>query len=158
MDGTDTTFVGAVGQSTPGAPLFTGSFNSGEERTWSTYSKTDSYEAVFGVDAHGNLDGDQLLAVLNQPALGNPEVPLAYQAVTAILNATDEIGAVTQDYRFSTDDVILAVQEVYDDGGFNSTQAADLTDLLQFWNEAPNANVGAGATVPGAMHQGDTTD
>ena len=52
MDGTQTTFVGAVGMSQPGSPLFTGEFNNGNELDWSVYSKTDLYEAVFGVDAH----------------------------------------------------------------------------------------------------------
>jgi FG-GAP-like repeat len=157
MDGTEATWVGAVGSSTPGEDLFTGDFNAGGEVDWSVYSKTDSYETVFGVDAGGNLDGDELLAVLNQPVQGNPEVTLAYQAVTALLNATDETGMVTQSYRFSTDDVIAAVQEVYDDGGFDAQQGADLTNLLQFWNEAPEANVGASATVPGELHSDDTT-
>jgi hypothetical protein len=103
MDGTQATFVGAVGMSQPGtAPLFTGDFNSGDELDWVVYNKTDSYESVFGVDAHGNLDGDQLLAVLNQPISSNAnpanlEVPLAKQAVTALLNATNDAdGLVTQ--------------------------------------------------------------
>jgi hypothetical protein len=157
MDGTEASWVGAVGSSTPGEDLFTGDFNAGGEVDWSVYSKTDSYETVFGIDAGGNLDGDQLLAVLNQPVQGNPEVTLAYQAVTALLNATDDTGMVTQGYRFSTDEVIAAVQEVYDDGGFDAQQGADLTNLLQFWNEAPEANVGAGATVPGELHSDDTT-
>ena len=43
MDGTQATFVGAVGMSQPGtAPLFTGDFNSGNELDWVVYSKTDS--------------------------------------------------------------------------------------------------------------------
>jgi uncharacterized repeat protein (TIGR01451 family) len=164
MDGTETTFVGAVGTSLPGSgPLFTGSFNTGDELDWSVYSKTDSYEAVFGVDAHGNLDGDQLLAVLNQPAQSNAspmnlEVPLAKQAVTALLNATNDAdGLVTQQYRFSVDDVIAAVKEVYDDGGFNTEQGGDLARLLTFWNAAPSANIGPGATVAGELHSNDTT-
>jgi hypothetical protein len=163
MDGTQATFVGAVGMSQPGtAPLFTGDFNSGDELDWVVYNKTDSYESVFGVDAHGNLDGDQLLAVLNQPISSNAnpanlEVPLAKQAVTALLNATNDAGGlVTQDYRFTTSDVIAAVQEAYDDGGFDAQQGADLTNLLQFWNEAPSANVSAGATIPGELHPNDT--
>ena len=129
--------------SQPGSPLFTGEFNNGNELDWSVYSKTDSYEAVFGVDAHGNLDGDQLLTVLNQPAQSNAspinlEVPLAKQAVTALLNATNDAdGAVTQDFRFSAADVISAVKEVYDDGHFDTLQGADLTGLLAFWNAAP---------------------
>ena len=93
---------------------------------WVVYNKTDSYESVFGVDAHGNLDGDQLLAVLNQPISSNAnpanlEVPLAKQAVTALLNATNDAdGLVTQDYRFRPSDVINAVKEVYDDGHFDA--------------------------------------
>jgi uncharacterized repeat protein (TIGR01451 family) len=163
MDGTNTTFVGAVGMSQSGSPLFTGEFNNGNELDWSVYSKTDSYEAVFGVDAHGNLDGDQLLAVLNQPAQSNAsginlEVPLAKQAVTALLNATNDAdGAVTQDFRFSAADVISAVKEVYDDGHFDILQGADLTGLLAFWNAAPAANTGAGAHVAGELHSNDTT-
>jgi hypothetical protein len=95
--------------------------------------------------------------VLNQPVQGNPEVTLAYQAVTALLNATDATFMVTQDYRFTTSDVIAAVQKVYDHGGFDAQQGTDLTNLLQFWNEAPEANVGAGATVPGELHSNDTS-
>jgi uncharacterized repeat protein (TIGR01451 family) len=163
MDGTQTTFVGAVGMSQPGSPLFTGEFNNGNELDWSVYSKTDSYEAVFGVDAHDNLDGDQLLAVLNQPAQSNAspinlEVPLAKQAVTALLNASNDAdGLVTQNFRFSADDVISAVKEVYDDGHFDTLQGADLTGLLAFWNAAPAANTGIGAHVAGELHSNDTT-
>ena len=118
---------------------------------------------MFGVDAHGNLDGDQLLAVLNQPISSNAnpanlEVPLAKQAVTALLNATDDAdGAVTQGYRFDTSDIINAVKEVYDDGHFDATQGADLTTLLAFWNAAPSANTGPGAPVAGELHSNDTT-
>lgn len=164
MDGTQATFVGAVGMSQPGtAPLFTGDFNSGDELDWVVYNKTDSYESVFGVDAHGNLDGDQLLAVLNQPISSNAnpanlEVPLAKQAVTALLNATNDAdGLVTQDYRFTTSEVIAAVQEAYDDGGFDAQQGADLTGLLAFWNAASAANTGIGANVAGELHPDDTT-
>jgi hypothetical protein len=163
MDGTNTTFVGAVGMSQAGSPLFTGEFNNGDELDWSVYSKTDSYEAVFGVDAHGNLDGDQLLAVLNQPAQSNAspinlEVPLAKQAVTALLNATNDAdGALTQHFRFGVDDVIGAVKKVYDGDHFDTAKGADLTGLLAFWNAAPAANTGAGAHVAGELHSNDTT-
>jgi uncharacterized repeat protein (TIGR01451 family) len=157
MNGTQTTFVGAIGMSAPGVDLFTGDFNAGGEVDWSVYSKTESYETVFGVDAGGNLNGDELQAVLNQPAQGNPEVPLAQQAVTALLNETDGTGMVTESFRFTTNEVISAVQEVYDDGGFDAVQGADLTNLLQFWNEAPEANIGPGATTPGELHSNDTT-
>ena len=77
--------------------------------------------------------------------------------MTALLNATNDAdGLVTQDYRFTTSEVIAAVQEAYDDGGFDAQQGADLTNLLQFWNEAPSANVGVGATIPGELHFNDT--
>jgi uncharacterized repeat protein (TIGR01451 family) len=166
MDGTATTFVGAVGQSNPGAPLFTGTFNEGDELNWKVYSKTDSYETVFGVDAHGNLDGDQLLAALNQPAQSNAdplnlEVPLAKQAVTALLNAADDDagGRITAPYRFDVDDIKAAVQKSYDmpGGAFDIEKGADLAKLLAFWNAAPSNNTGPGAHVPGELASNDTT-
>ena len=65
--------------------------------------------------------------------------------------------SVTAPYRFSTDEVIKAVQEVYDGAGFDAVQAADLQNLLEFWNIAPENNVGVGATVPGELHSDDQT-
>ena len=53
--------------------------------------------------------------------------------------------------------MFAAVQEVYDDGGFDAQQGADLTGLLAFWNAAPAANTGIGAHVAGELHSDDTT-
>ena len=127
-----------------------------------TYQTTDLYEGIFDIDAGGNIDGDSLLEVLNQPVQGNAEAILGKQAVAALLNA-DSTGApgeptLTADYRFTTDEVIKAVQEVYDDAGFDAVQAADLQNLLEFWNIAPeNNHVIDGATVEGELHSDDTT-
>ena len=52
-------------------------------RTW----RVDS-ESIFGVDAGGNIDGDTLLEVLNQPVQGDAEAILGKQAVGALLNAS----------------------------------------------------------------------
>ena len=132
--------------------------NGAGDWTQTSYQTTDLYETIFGVDAGDNIDGDSLLGVLNQPVQGNAEAALGKQAVAALLNA-DSSGetTLTQAYRFSADDVIKAVQEVYDDAGFDATQAADLQDLLEFWNIAPENNVGPGATMPGELHSDDTT-
>ena len=86
----------------------------------------------------------------------NLEVPLAKQAVTASLNSTNDAdGLVTQD--FALPPRVIRLQEAYDDGGFDAQQGADLTGLLEFWNEAPSANIGIGATVAGELHPDDTT-
>jgi hypothetical protein len=112
-----------------------------------------SYDDVFGVDATGDLT--LLQAISNN---GGGEAALERQAVAALLNS-DSTGesTLTADYRFSTADVIAAVQEVYDDSGFDATQAADLADLLEFWNTAPENNTGVGAHVDGELHSDDTT-
>jgi hypothetical protein len=123
-----------------------------------TYQTGNEYDDVFGVTAGGNIAGDSLLEVLNQPAQGNAEAILGKQAVAALLNSSSSgEGTLTQDYRFTTSEVIDAVKEVYDGVGFDQVQAADLQDLLEFWNTAPEHNVGPGATVPGELHSDDTT-
>ncbi len=140
--------------------------------TQTPFHTTDSYETVFGVDAHGNADGQTLLGVLTTAPGGNQELILGKQVVGALLNATSTGETdLTAHYRFSESDIIHALQECYGDtsyandvpgsggtaGTFNAVKAAHLQNLLQFWNNAPEMNTGTGATHPGELCSDDTT-
>jgi hypothetical protein len=125
------------------------------------FSPTDGYEATFGV-ANTSLGTDNAIedgkTLLDSFSASGSEGALAKQATAALLNS-DSSGetTLTQDYRFPTDQIMGAVQEVYDDGAFDPVQAADLKAVLEFWNTAPENNTGVGATVDGELHSEDTT-
>jgi hypothetical protein len=122
---------------------------------WTTYSTGAQYDTTFNIVAGSNLDQATLLDVLTPPNETPPaQVNLAKQAVGAILNDANWNGtsandpgsndpdnpAVIQDYRFTATEVIDAVQAVYGGAGqgtFNSAHAAELQNLLEFWNIAP---------------------
>ncbi|MEX2205020.1 MAG: hypothetical protein WEF50_02195 [Myxococcota bacterium] len=77
--------------------------------SWTTYLPTDSYEAVFGVDASFNKT---LVGALGQG--GGGEKALGRQAVAALLNAANPGVA----YAYSVPEVIAIVQSAYSTRNF----------------------------------------
>ncbi len=90
--------------------------------SWVGYTPTDSFEAVFGVNATGS---PTLLDALKWG--GGGEAALARHAVAALLNSAS--GGVS--YAFSTADVITMVQNAYATGTFETTK-----NLLAAQNES----------------------
>jgi hypothetical protein len=124
--------------------------------TGTAYHTTDLYDTVFGVDAF--TVGVNDVTLLQSLSGGGGESALSKQATGALLNSSsDGEDTLTESYRFTTAEIIAAVQEVYDDGGFDATQAAQLQNLLEFWNIAPENNLGDGAHHPGELCDSDTT-
>jgi hypothetical protein len=102
---------------------------------WTNYSTTDLFDAVFGVDAPGNLT---LLQTLKQGGGGTSA--LGRHAVAALLNAA----SASVDYAFSEAQVIALVQHAYATGNFEG-----IKNQLEDENER-GCDLGAGATAGGA--------
>jgi len=90
---------------------------------WVGYSPEDLYEDVFGVEAIA-LDGKTLLEAAGMG--GGGEIALGRHAVAALLNSTNP----EVEYFYTTDMVIMAVQEAYASGMFNMVK-----DDLEMQNE-----------------------
>jgi cysteine-rich repeat protein len=88
---------------------------------WVVYSPTDSYDAVFGVDAPGDLN---LLEAVHQG--GGDENALSRHSVAALLNSTNS----DVSYLFSTAEVIQIVRDAYASGDFEGAK-----NLLSGQNE-----------------------
>jgi hypothetical protein len=110
---------------------------------------SQTYEGVFGVNA-GFTGAATTLQQAMSGTGGSGEEALAKQAVAAILNSADgeqtnsQLQDLTSPYRFSDDEVILAVKTVYgltdadtgNDNVYTSTMGAHLKGALEFWNLA----------------------
>jgi hypothetical protein len=81
--------------------------------SWVGFSPTDSFEAVFGVDASFALT---LLGALQQG--GGGEKALGRHAVAALLNAAND----DVSFAFTTAEVIAIVQEAYATGDFETAK------------------------------------
>ncbi len=92
------------------------------------FSQGDSYEAVFGVDLTGKLDGLTLLEGVKLG--GGGEKALIRHSVAAILNA----GHPGINYDLSVADVIQLVQDAFN-GLISFT---DAKDILEAFNEQPH--------------------
>lgn len=90
--------------------------------SWVSYSPTDDYEVVFGVDA--SFDPHTLLDAVWLG--GGGEHALARHAVAALLNATNP----DVSYLYSEADVIAMVQSAYASGDFNG-----IKNLFEAQNE-----------------------
>jgi hypothetical protein len=89
---------------------------------WVTYSPTDDFEAVFGVDA--SFSDTYLGSVVRLG--GGGENALARHAVAALLNASSPAIA----YMYTEAEIIALVQEAYATGDFEAAK-----DLLEYQNE-----------------------